>query len=78
MNHGTPLLSTAGTGDVLSGILGALTVQGYLMDEASIFATYLHGECAHQYNKLISFNGLMATDLPDLIPYAIESIQDVY
>ena len=78
MNHGTSSLSTAGTGDVLSGMLGALIAQGYTMDDASIMATYLHGECAHQYNKLVSFDGLTASDLPALIPSALESIQDVF
>jgi NAD(P)H-hydrate repair Nnr-like enzyme with NAD(P)H-hydrate dehydratase domain len=78
MNHGTPSLSTAGTGDVLSGILGALTAQGLFIDDASIFATYLHGECAHQYNELVSYDGLTATDLSSMIPYALETIQNVY
>ena len=74
MNHGTPSLATAGTGDVLSGILGALTAQGSLIDDASIFAAYLHAECVHQYNKIVSFDGLTATDLPMFIPHALESI----
>ena len=78
MNHGSQSLATAGTGDVLSGILGALLAQGYLMDDASIFATYMHGECAHQYNQLISCDGLTASDLPTMIPHALESIQYVY
>ena len=78
MNHGTPLLATAGSGDVLSGILGALIAQGLLRDDASIIGTYLHGECAHQYNKLVSSGGLVATDLPFFIPYALDSINNVY
>ena len=77
MNHGSSLLATAGTGDVLSGILGALTAQGLFIDDASIFATYLHGECAHQYNELVSYDGLTATDLSPMIPHALETIQYV-
>ena len=77
MNHGSSSLATAGTGDVLSGILGALTAQGAFIDDASIFAAYLHGESAHRYNKLISFDGLTASDLLEMIPPALESIQHV-
>ena len=78
MDHGSPSLATAGTGDVLSGILGALTAQGSFIDDASIFATYLHGECAYQYNELVSNDGLTATDLSSMIPHALETIQYVY
>ena len=68
MNHGTPALATAGTGDVLTGILGALLAQGEQIDEASLLALYLHGECVHQFNKMISSMGLIASDLPAMIP----------
>ena len=77
MNNGSPSLATAGTGDVLSGILGALTAQGLFIDDASMLATYLHGECTHQYNELVSYDGLTATDLSSMIPHALKTIQYV-
>jgi len=43
---GTPWLATAGTGDVLSGLAGALLAQGLLPAEAAIAAAYLHGLAA--------------------------------
>jgi ADP-dependent NAD(P)H-hydrate dehydratase / NAD(P)H-hydrate epimerase len=43
---GTPWLATAGTGDVLSGLAGALLAQGLLPREAAIAAAYLHGLAA--------------------------------
>jgi len=43
---GTPLLATAGTGDVLSGLAGALLAQGLLPPHAAIAAAYLHGLAA--------------------------------
>jgi NAD(P)H-hydrate repair Nnr-like enzyme with NAD(P)H-hydrate dehydratase domain len=43
---GTPWLATAGTGDVLSGLAGALLAQGLLPPEAAIAAAYLHGLAA--------------------------------
>jgi NAD(P)H-hydrate repair Nnr-like enzyme with NAD(P)H-hydrate dehydratase domain len=43
---GTPWLATAGSGDVLSGLAGALLAQGLLPPQAAIAAAYLHGIAA--------------------------------
>ena len=43
---GTPWLATAGTGDVLSGLAGALLAQGLAPAQAGITAAYLHGLAA--------------------------------
>ncbi|SFW26961.1 NAD(P)H-hydrate dehydratase [Nitrosovibrio sp. Nv17] len=43
---GNPGLSTAGTGDVLSGIMGALLAQGLDAEGAMLLAVYLHGAAA--------------------------------
>jgi hydroxyethylthiazole kinase-like uncharacterized protein yjeF len=43
---GTSWLATAGTGDVLSGLAGALMAQGLLPPQAAITAAYLHGLAA--------------------------------
>jgi hydroxyethylthiazole kinase-like uncharacterized protein yjeF len=43
---GTPWLATAGTGDVLSGVAGALLAQGLLPPQAGLAAAYLHGLAA--------------------------------
>jgi len=70
MNHGSPILSTAGTGDVLSGILSSIIAQGMGLDEAAIYSTYFHAECGMQYEKRIGKRGLLASDLINMIPYA--------
>ena len=43
---GTPWLATAGTGDVLAGLAGALMAQGLLPPQAAVAAAYLHGLAA--------------------------------
>ena len=43
---GNPGLSTAGTGDVLAGMIGALIAQGLSLDHALLLAVYLHGAAA--------------------------------
>jgi hydroxyethylthiazole kinase-like uncharacterized protein yjeF len=45
---GTPWLATAGTGDVLAGLAGALLAQGLLPPQAAIAAAYLHGLAARR------------------------------
>ena len=77
MNHGTSLLATAGTGDVLTGILAGLVAQGLSIDHAAIFGTYLHAECAQQYASLIGEYGLSAGDLVQMIPHAMDSLINV-
>ncbi len=46
---GNPALSTAGTGDVLAGIIGALIAQGLNPDRALLLAVYLHGATADRW-----------------------------
>ena len=75
MDNGPSLLATAGTGDVLSGILVSLLSQGYSRLEASILGTYLHAEAANYYMNNISKDGMTASDLIDCIPYAFNELR---
>jgi hydroxyethylthiazole kinase-like uncharacterized protein yjeF len=43
---GNPGLATAGMGDTLAGIIGALAAQGMALDHAALLGTYLHGAAA--------------------------------
>ena len=64
---GGPRLATAGTGDVLSGIIGALLARGIGALEAAAAGAWLHGRAA----GLGPTDGLIAGDLPDLLPRAL-------
>jgi hydroxyethylthiazole kinase-like uncharacterized protein yjeF len=48
---GNPALATAGTGDVLAGMCGALLAQGYPQWEAALIAVWVHGEAADRMVK---------------------------
>ena len=46
---GSPMLATAGSGDVLAGMIGAMFAQGYDMVESVLAAVYFHGLAAEGY-----------------------------
>ena len=75
MDKGPSNLATAGTGDVLSGILVSLLSKGYSRLEASILGTYLHAEAASYYMNYISKDGMTASDLINCIPNAFNALR---
>ena len=69
--NGSPHLATAGTGDVLTGMICGLLAQGMPPLSAIAAATWIHSECAHIFGR-----GLIADDLPNLIPDILDSIYE--
>ena len=67
---GNPGLATAGTGDVLTGIITGLICQGYSEIEATLFGVYLHGRSADLALEEYGYHSLMASHVIDYIPDA--------
>jgi NAD(P)H-hydrate epimerase len=64
-------LATAGSGDVLTGFITGLMAQHVPAFEAASAAAWLHGECARTFGS-----GLIAEDLPEILPSVLQSIED--
>lgn len=71
---GNPGMATAGSGDVLSGVIGSLIGQGIDTYEAAKLGVYIHGLAGDISSNEKSEYGVIASDIQDNIPYAIKSI----
>ncbi|MCY2686674.1 NAD(P)H-hydrate dehydratase [Salinimicrobium sp. TH3] len=60
---GNPGMATAGSGDVLTGILTALIGQGYEPLRAAVLGVYLHGKSGDLAAEKLSYEGVIAGDI---------------
>jgi len=60
---GNPGMATAGSGDVLSGILAGLSAQGYAPMDAAILGVYLHGTAGNLVAHEDGYESLIASDI---------------
>jgi hydroxyethylthiazole kinase-like uncharacterized protein yjeF len=70
-----PALATAGSGDVLSGVIVGLLAQGLAPHEAAIAGGYLHGLAGEMAKQDIGDAGVVAGDLLPRIPRALHQLK---
>jgi hydroxyethylthiazole kinase-like uncharacterized protein yjeF len=71
---GNPGMATAGSGDILSGIIGAFLAKGLSPMEAASAGVYIHGAAGDLAALEMGETGVMASDICSYIPYAIKNI----
>ncbi len=71
---GNPGMATGGTGDVLTGVVGALLAQGLPPYQAARLAAFVHGKAGDLAAGELGEISLTATDLLDFLPPAWESL----
>jgi hydroxyethylthiazole kinase-like uncharacterized protein yjeF len=69
---GNPGMATAGTGDVLTGMIVGLLAQRVPAWEAACAATYFHGSAGDLATQHLGQPGMLAGDLIAQIPYALQ------
>mgnify|MGYP000078031499 CR=1 FL=1 len=62
---GNPGMATAGSGDVLTGIITGLLSQGYNALDAALFGVYIHGSAGDIASSYLGFEALIASDIID-------------
>ena len=67
--NGTPWLATAGSGDVLAGMIGGLLAQRTDSFDAACAAVWMHADAAARFGV-----GLVAEDLPDQLPAVLAAL----
>ncbi|NND34844.1 MAG: NAD(P)H-hydrate dehydratase [Saprospiraceae bacterium] len=74
---GNPGMATAGSGDVLTGMITGLLAQGVKTESALLAAVHLHGAAGDLAAAKVGMTSLIASDIIDYIGPAIKQLENV-
>lgn len=74
---GNPGLATAGTGDVLSGVIAGLIAQGVASGDAAVVGVYLHGLAGDLASAAKTEPGVIASDVIAALPNAFKKAESI-
>ena len=69
-------MATAGSGDVLTGIITGLLARGYARNQACLTGMYIHGLAGDMAARETGEESLVASDIIKCIPKAFKQITD--
>lgn len=72
---GNPGMATAGAGDVLTGIIASFAAQGMMPEEAAWAGVFVHGLAGDIAAKKFGQRSLMAMDILEAVPEALQNIE---
>ena len=75
-SSGNQGMATAGSGDVLTGIILSLLAQGYDPGRAAIAGVYIHGLAGDIASETIAYESIIASDITDNIANAFRRISE--
>jgi len=75
---GNPAMATAGSGDVLTGVIAALLAQGLAPFDAAVLGTHLHGAAGDRWSQVHGSSGLLARELASLIPDVMQAHRQLH
>ncbi|MGM0575723.1 MAG: NAD(P)H-hydrate dehydratase [Myxococcota bacterium] len=70
-----PTLATGGTGDVLTGLLGALLGQGLSPHDAAIVGAFVHGRAGAAAGAGRGHQGVLASEVAETIPTVVDALR---
>jgi NAD(P)H-hydrate repair Nnr-like enzyme with NAD(P)H-hydrate dehydratase domain len=73
--RGTRGLGTAGSGDVLAGVVGGLLAQGLGPTAAAVWGVHLHALAGEAVARELGDDGMIATDLLTRLPRALRDLR---
>ncbi|MGI6412850.1 MAG: NAD(P)H-hydrate dehydratase [Syntrophomonadaceae bacterium] len=74
-NTGNPGMATAGSGDVLCGIITGLIAQGLKARDAALAGVYIHGLSGDRASKIKGQRGMIASDIIRFLPAILKSLE---
>lgn len=76
-NRGNPGMATAGSGDVLAGIITGLLAQGYPSDVAALMGVYLHSTAGDLAADEIGVEAMIAGDIIEFLGEAYDTLKQI-
>lgn len=76
IDTGTSALATAGTGDILAGVIASFIAQGSSPLEATLAAVFVHGLAGRTAARSRGEHGTIASDVVDALPAAVLELLD--